>query len=185
MKRVVVAFIFIVLVYFAGSWLYPYSIISLNKSYSYNQDNVSGKQFLEKYKEAKRFLANQEKDVVSTRVLYFYEDINQTYIVHLGEQSISKDDLQSLQSIVTEHKQNFLQLFTFTDVQLSEHTSYYVINIINKLDEINSQLHDLEHSNFYTRQEIRRSVRNILVNMMFVTEHVDVFYQSYVNEKVD
>lgn len=172
----------ILLLFLAVNWFYPYSFLSINKSYSYNQDNVSGKYFLAEHKKAKQFVLTQEPDHVSKTVSYFYEDIDQTYVMELGQQTIKQSDLVSLHFMIKEHKRNFLSLFVQPGVTISPETKYDLVYVINALDIIEDELNDLTHPHFYTRRETRRLIRNILVKIDSTSESVDSFYKTYIKE---
>ncbi|MBS4196863.1 hypothetical protein [Lederbergia citri] len=79
--KLAIPLIALIIVFLLGNWFYPYSWISINKAYSYNQDNVSGREFLEKYQRGKEFIKEQETDKVSLAVKDFYNTIDDSFIV--------------------------------------------------------------------------------------------------------
>ena len=70
--KLAIPLIALIIVYLLANWFYPYSWASINKSYSYDQDNVSGKEFLEKYKVAKEIAKEQDVDKIPLAVGDFY-----------------------------------------------------------------------------------------------------------------
>lgn len=184
MKEKVTFGLLTVLIFFLSeTWFYPYSFLSINKSYSYNQDNVSGRYFLAEYKKAKQYVRSQEQDRVSKTVSYFYNDVDKTYVMEMGKQTIKQSDLASLFFKMKSHKREFQSLLIDPNVTISLETKYDLLFIITALDLIEDQLTDLTHPHFYTRQEIRTLIRNILVKIDSTCGIVDSFFNSYVNER--
>ncbi|MBS4205689.1 hypothetical protein [Lederbergia citrea] len=180
--KVVMPVVALVIVFLLGNWLFPFSMISFNKSYSYDQDNVSGREFLKEYKVAKAFAKEQETDKVSIAVLDFYHTIDHSYIIELGKQSISKQSLYSLQLALEQNRKSFMKLLADNNVDLSIDSKQSLLFAINEIESTENQLKDLQQLPL-KRSDLRRSIRNTLVTLEFACELTDHFYHSYIDQR--
>ncbi|MBS4201941.1 hypothetical protein KHA93_20250 [Bacillus sp. FJAT-49732] len=180
--KLAIPLITLIIVYLIGSWFYPYSWISINKSYSYNQDNVSGKEFLEKYKLAKEFAKEQNTDKVSLAVMDFYNTVDDSFIVELGKQSISKQELASLERALKKNRKSFTKLLADKNVKMTEESKQCLLKVIDTIENTENWLEDIQHQ-LFDRKTVRRSIRNTLVTLVFASELTDDFYRSYVESK--
>ncbi|MBS4219803.1 hypothetical protein KHA96_15925 [Bacillus sp. FJAT-49711] len=172
----------LIIVYLLANWFYPYSWASINKSYSYDQDNVSGKEFLEKYKVAKEFAKEQDVDKISLAVGDFYNTIDNSFIVELGKQSISVQELAALETTLKQNRKSFTKLLADDNVELIAESRQDLLKVIDTIETTENWLEDIQHQ-FLDRKTLRRSIRNTLVTLGFASELTDDFYHRYVESK--
>lgn len=180
--KLVIPLIALIIIYLLGSWFYPYSWISINKSYSYNQDNVSGEEFLEKYNLAKEFAKGQDTDKVSLAVKDFYNTIDDSFIIELGKQAISKQELASLERTLSKNRKSFTRLLADENMELTAESKQSLLKVLDTIETTENWLEDIQHQP-YDRKTVRRSIRNTLVSLVFASELTNDFYHSYVGSK--
>ncbi|MFF2288084.1 hypothetical protein [Peribacillus butanolivorans] len=81
-------------------------------------DNDISKEFLVTHKKAKAFVNDQKRDSLSNALFYFYEDIENSFVVESGEQSISKNELKALALAISGNRNNLVGLFVQPNVEL-------------------------------------------------------------------
>ncbi|MCR2821498.1 hypothetical protein [Lederbergia panacisoli] len=180
--KLAIPLIALIIVYLLGSWFYPYSWASVNKSYSYDQDNVSGKEFLEKYKSAKGYLEKQDRNKVSIAVQDFYYTIDGSFIIDLGKQSITKQELTALKLALEQNRKSFTKLFADRDIDMTEESKHSLLIVIDTIENAEDLLGDIQYRSF-DRGNLRRALRNTLVSLAFASELTDDFYHSYAKTK--
>lgn len=112
----------------------------------------------------------------------FYNTVDDSFIVELGKQSISKQELASLERALKKNRKSFTKLLADKNVKMTEESKQSLLKVIDTIENTENWLEDIQHQ-LFDRKTVRRSIRNTLVTLVFASELTDDFYRSYVESK--
>ena len=194
-KKFIVIVITLVLLISIITWVYPYSKISVYKSYTYDKGLVlkDGKTYgeiVQKFKKRLEFDYEEIDHVIQDRLETDYEEIehirtvNSThYILPLFEQdwytkedavTIKKQDLEIMLAHVKNTKSTLLNLMQYEDY--SSEATMYLIALIYGLNSMEEDIRLIQHEPFLSRGDISRSFRNLRENQRSLFYTFTVFY---------
>ncbi|MHA6252527.1 hypothetical protein [Oceanobacillus sp. CAU 1775] len=184
--KLVAFFLFFILVM---TWFYPFSIFSINKSYSFTADPVTVDEYT---RELNEFITSFENDLEEA----FGEDnINLTldrtrYLASIFEQEwiSSKDpikmDLDMLSNNLDEVKSArnaLLELIVREDYNYEQRE--YLVGSIDSLLSVEEQINKIKMSSFSTRSTLNRQFRNLHVSFISQLTFYEIFYEQVQNDR--
>lgn len=171
----------ILLVCFSSiTWFYPYSILSVQKSVSYNPDNIVIQNYITEVKKFRKiYEENNQNDLVNNktaRILQFYE---QNWL--LREKPI-KIHYQDLDLILSETKEvrNILIELTLFEGYSQEAKEYLKLNIQQYL-AIEEGLIELKKSKIHSRSTLIRQFKNLNSDIIESLDIYTYFYNDYLS----
>ncbi|KQU18692.1 hypothetical protein ASG65_08030 [Bacillus sp. Leaf13] len=146
-------------------------------------DNDISKEFLVTHKKAKAFVNDQKRDSLSNALFYFYEDIENSFVVESGKQSISKNELKALALAINGNRNNLVGLFVQPNVELPLNSKQYLLNVIIILEKVENNLEVLVNNSYLDRASFDTVFHNIFVELISACEEADFSYTAYASEK--
>jgi len=108
--------------------------------------------------------------------------IDNSFIVELGKQSISVQELAALETALKQNRKSFTKLLADDNVDLIAESRQDLLKVIDTIETTENWLEDIQHQ-FLDRKTLRRAIRNTLVTLGFASELTDDFYHRYVESK--
>ncbi|AXN41104.1 hypothetical protein CN689_01970 [Peribacillus butanolivorans] len=121
--------------------------------------------FLVTHKKAKAFVNDQKRDSLSNVLFYFYEDIENSFVVESGKQSISKNELKALALAINGNRNNLMGLFVQPNVELP----------LIILEKVENNLEVLVSNSYLDRASFDTVFHNIFVELISACKEADFF----------
>ncbi|MBS4196864.1 hypothetical protein [Lederbergia citri] len=100
----------------------------------------------------------------------------------MGKQSITKQELSSLERVLKKNRKSFTKLLAYGNVELTAESRQDLLKVIDTIENTENWIEDIQHQ-LFDRKTLRRSLRNTLVTLVFASELTDDFYHQYVESK--
>lgn len=167
------------------TWIYPFSPLSINKSYDYQQKKVlhNGKTYNEIVNDFKESYENDlnadsVKDTTNLtidRTQYILPMFEQEWLISKDAVSIDSLKLDTILSEVKSAREVMFSLLEQVDYS-SEHRGY-LIKIIKSLLLLEESIVDLKDEKFATRSELNRRLKNLSNDFSFNFSLYTSFYE--------
>lgn len=190
MKRHIIrkSMLIVIVLLLANTYFYPYSNLSLNKSYSYNADNVVVRGYAENLRDFKKVYQNDLKETVfsediTTRVDYLLLMSEQKWLVKEEPTKMKRIKLYSLYEDMKLLKESLIELES--QKNFSPETESYLTYAINRCSSINKQILYLLNSKNDTRSDLQTLYHNLHVAYIACFSIFTAYYDSAKREKVN
>ncbi|MDQ0159994.1 hypothetical protein J2S77_001981 [Alkalibacillus salilacus] len=149
------------------TWFYPYSMLSIHKSYSFTPDSVvvenyaeDLKIFNEAYEEDLEALESADNiDLTVDRTQYLLPMYEQDWLTSDDTVEMDKEKLDKMLFEVKNGREYLLELMVRKDY--SEDQKDYLANVISGLLSLEDQLIDLKNGTAESRKTLNSQIRNV------------------------
>ena len=183
-KWIIIAILLLV----ANTYFYPYSNLSLNKSYSYHADNVMVRGYLKELRDFKKVYKNDLKknvfsEDVTTRVDYLLLMSEQEWLVKEEPSKMKRSKLKRLYEDMNILRESLMELESKEN--FSPETESYLTYAINRCSSIQKQIRYLLNSKNDSRYDLQTLYHNLHVGFMGCFGIFTSYYESAKREKVN
>lgn len=176
-SSMITAFILFIIIFISIiTWFYPYSTLSVSKSYTFQPNKVliNGKSYnkiLSDFKEAyeKDYnddLENTYPNLTILRTQYVIPVFEQDWLISKDSVSIDIEKLDTMLSKVKEVREVLLNLVV--QAEYNSEQRYYLIDNIRNFLLMEESITELKNDSYVTRSELKRRFNNLYND--FITE---------------
>jgi hypothetical protein len=186
-KSALKIFLGFILLFLLINWVFPYSPLTINKSISYDGDQV----LIDEYKsELKAFKLEYEsrlnqqrkeeliKDLTTNDVEYLLQMYELPWLVDKDSITITQKTLTDMEFEVNESIDILINL-AFQE-KYSESTKDYMQNLLTQTLNLGKEIDKLKyHSSLHSRSTIDRQIRNLHVHFISNFRMLSTFYKEH------
>lgn len=180
MKKGIITILVVIILAMVGiSWVFPYSILSFNKSITYNQDNVVVDQYLESLQDFKEiYEAKQgDNDLTTDRVQYMLEFYQRSSLTTKDAVKISQQDLDLTLFELKQIRDTLMDL-AFSEKYDNETKEYLKLTLKSCLG-LEEEIESLMDPTFDSRKVIKIRLSNLHGGLMANFNDLVTFYEEY------
>ena len=175
-----------ILLLLANTYFYPYSNLSLNKSYSYNADNVMVRGYVKELRDFKKVYKNDLKENVfsediTSRVDYLLLMSEQEWLVKEEPSKMKRSNLNSLYEDMKILKESLMELES--EKIFSQETESYLTYAIIRCKSIQKQILYILNSKNDSRYDLQTLYHNLQVGFMGCFGIFTSYYEAAKREK--
>lgn len=184
-SSMIAAFVLFIIIFISIiTWFYPYSTLSVSKSYTFQPNKVliNGKSYneiLSDFKEAyeKDYnddLENTYPNLTILRTQYVIPVFEQDWLISKDSVSIDIKKLDTMLSDVKGVREVLLNLVA--QAEYNSEQRYYLINIIRNFLLMEESITELKNDSYVTRSELKRRFSNLYNEFITVSRLFISFY---------
>ncbi|WP_099159251.1 hypothetical protein [Virgibacillus ndiopensis] len=171
---------------FGVNWLYPFSVLSINKAYTYDPDNVVVDQYKKNVNNFKEFYNKQSKqpkaeNITTDRVRYILEMFEQPWLTAKGPVKITIQDLDKIMFVVKEERKTLFDLAFSEDY--GERSKEFLKMTIQICFGIEDAIESIKDPLFNDRKTINIQIRNLYMSFITAFDRFTTFYEANVNDE--
>ena len=182
-------FIVLILIILLGSstYLYPYSKLSLNNTYSYNADNVMVKEYVRDLRNFKKIYKNDLRENVfsedmTSRIDYLLEMTEQKWLVKEDTSKMKRSKLYGLYYDVKLLKESLMGLESKKNyTPYTESLLTYTISVCRTIEK---DIIALQNSKNDSRSQLQAQYHNLHVHFMTCFRIFTSYYEAAKNEEL-
>lgn len=178
-KGIIIIPVAIILAMAGISWVFPYSILSLNKSITYNQDNVVVDQYLESLQSFKEIYETKQgdKDLTTDRLQYMMEFYQSSSLTTRDTVKVSQQDLDITLFELKQITETLMDL-AFSEDYDNETKEYLKLTLKSCLS-LEEEIESLINPTFDSRKVIKTRISNLHGGLMANFNYLVTFYEQY------
>ncbi|MFE6169653.1 hypothetical protein ACFVP8_17540 [Viridibacillus arvi] len=177
---VCVAILFLISV----NWFYPYSFLSVQKTLSFDADNIVVEAYTEELNDfAKNYEFSPEFNLTTERTQYILQMYEQEWLISKKPVKLKMNDLEAIIMEVKETREILLEL-AFRETYSHETKDYLKASLKSCLD-LEERIQYLQNSQNNSRSTLTRQFRNIQGEFISNFDLYTSFYESYKSDLLE
>ncbi|MBM7650237.1 hypothetical protein JOC78_003222 [Bacillus ectoiniformans] len=159
------------------SWIYPYSMLSIHKSYTYEPDPLVIKEYVQDIKDFKRSSqADLKKSEMTEKFMNILEMFQQHWLLSKKPVIMDEQQMEFLFAEVKESRHSLLQLLITEDFSKEERS--FLIPAIEELLTLEESIVQLSLAHTASRATINLRCRNLHINFINCFHAYETFYHA-------
>ncbi|WP_138420138.1 hypothetical protein [Aquibacillus sediminis] len=184
-QHLIVTISALIIIVIAMGWIYPFSFVSFNKSFTYSAEKSTIDEYTSKLEVFKNLYKTDEIQPDVTTSYIGEEEVQNLLSNPLfttpNREIIHYKDLEQLQKKINTFRLKLTHLDRTSMNTYNAKAQRYLYLLLDNSEYMEIQVEKMLDSDFSTKSNLRDDFEEVHVSMITMIEHLTTFYQAYLN----